>query len=157
MLRENHEAFIPIPDDDPDEEIVHSGRRKLEIKKSFSDAAMSLHPKRVNSSCSKQDHQSIFVESQRIRLLKSTQKIQKDHNSDRGHVSMSHCHMVHTPIPRTTVAMTIHEAKAAVDKEWTKLHKLRAWDESTVTSKAKVIRQAKLEGKTVHVATFMDL
>ena len=70
---------------------------------------------------------------------------------------MSHCHMVHTPVPIATVAITIPETKAAVDKKWTKLQKLRAWDESKVTSKAKVIRRAKLEGKTVHVATFVDL
>ena len=44
-------------------------------------------------------------------------------------------------------AMTILEAKAALDKEWTRLHKLPAWDES----------KAKLKGKTVHFATLMDL
>ena len=47
-------------------------------------------------------------------------------------------------------AMTILEAKAAPDNEWTKLQKLPAWDESKVISKAEVIRRAKLEGNKVH-------
>ena len=49
------------------------------------------------------------------------------------------------------------EAKTAVDKEWTKLQKILAWDESKVTCQAEVIQIAKLEGKTVHFATFVDL
>ena len=70
-----------------------------------------------------------------------------DHLADRGHVSMSHNNMVHKPVP-IPKAMRTFEAKAALDKEWTKLQKLPAWDESTVTNKAEVIRRAKLEGKT---------
>ena len=53
--------------------------------------------------------------------------------------------------------MTILEAKAALDKKWTKLQKVPARDESKVTNKAEVIRRATSEGKKVRFATLMDL
>ena len=53
--------------------------------------------------------------------------------------------------------MAILETKAALDKEGTKLQKRPAWDESKMTSKAEVIRRAKVEGKTDHFATLRDL
>ena len=54
--------------------------------------------------------------------------------------------MVYKPIT-TLKAMTIPEAKGALDKKWTKLQKLQAWDESVETSNAEVIRKAILGGK----------
>ena len=49
-------------------------------------------------------------------------------------------------------------AKAAVDKEWDKLKKIPAWQESKVLkSKHKVIDEARQDGKPVHFATLMDL
>ena len=51
----------------------------------------------------------------------------------------------------------IPRQKAALDEERTQQQKMPAWDESEVTTKAEVIRRAKLEGKAVHFATFMDL
>ena len=69
---------------------------------------------------------------------------------------MSHHNMVHKPIPLTT--MKIPQAKAAaLDKEWTKLQKLPAWDESTTTSKNRGDTQSKMESNTVQFATFVDL
>ena len=59
---------------------------------------------------------------------------------------MSHKNMAHKPIPIPR-AMNILEANAALDKEWTKLQKPLASDESKVSSKAELIRKAKLEGK----------
>ena len=53
--------------------------------------------------------------------------------------------------------MTVLEATAAFDEEWTKLQQILPWDESQVTSKAEVIRKAELEGKKVHFVTLMDL
>ena len=69
---------------------------------------------------------------------------------------MSHYNMVHKPIP-ILKEMTSLEEKVPLDKEWTKLQKLPAWDESKMTSKAEVTRIAKLEGKKVHFVTIMDL
>ena len=51
----------------------------------------------------------------------------------------------------------IPRQKAALDEERTQQQKMPAWDESEVTTNAEVIRRAKLEGKAVHFATFMDL
>ena len=49
----------------------------------------------------------------------------------------------HTDEHPTPTSMQFPEAKAALDKEWTNLQKLTAWDESNVTSKAEVIRIAR--------------
>ena len=68
---------------------------------------------------------------------------------------MSHCSMVHTPIPRPD--SQILEAKAALDEEWKNLQKLLAWDESNVSSEAEVIRRAKPEGKKVHFCNINGL
>ena len=56
--------------------------------------------------------------------------------------------MAQKPIP-TLTAITVLEAKAALDEEWTNMQEPPAWDESKVTSKAEVIRRATLEGKTI--------
>ena len=88
--------------------------------------------------------------------LQSKENAHQDHIADRGQFSMSHYNKVHEPslIPK---AMTMPEAEAAVFEEWTKLQKILAWDESKVTCQAEVIHIAKLDGKTVHFATFMEL
>ena len=44
-------------------------------------------------------------------------------------------------------ALNIFEAKATIDKDWWKMHKITAWEESKATSKADVIRRAILKGK----------
>ena len=115
-----------------------------------------IETKRLNSSCSKKHHENMIIESQRIRTTtKSKEQTHQDHIADRGHVSMTHYNVVHKPIPILTL-MTILDAKAALQKEWTKLQKLPAWDESRATSKAEVIRRAKLEGKTVTVPSLIE-
>ena len=68
---------------------------------------------------------------------------------------MLHYNMVHKPLP-IPKAITIPEAKAALDQEWTKLQKQPACDESNVTSKAEVIGTGKSERKTFHFATLME-
>ena len=45
--------------------------------------------------------------------------------------------------------MTIFEAKAALDKECTKLAKLLAWDETKVTRKAEAIRRSQIRRRIV--------
>ena len=51
------------------------------------------------------------------------------------------------PMPQ---AMKIPAAKAAVDKEWEKLEKILAWNQTKVRSKKEVIDEARTKGATVH-------
>ena len=44
-----------------------------------------------------------------------------------------------------------------MDEEWEKLQRNPAWDAKKARSKSDVIRQAKKEGTTVHLANLMDL
>ena len=67
---------------------------------------------------------------------------------------MLHYNMPHKPNP-IPKAMTIPEAKAALDKERGTLQKLLAWDESKEKSNAEVIRRASFEGEKVHFATLV--
>ena len=64
--------------------------------------------------------------------------------------------LVHTIVP-TSNAMTIPAPKTAVDREWDKLHKLPAWNTSTVRCKQDVINEAKANNRQVHLTTLMDL
>ena len=57
---------------------------------------------------------------------------------------MWHSYMVYKPVP-TPTTMSIQDAKVALGKQWTKLQKLLAWDESKVTSKAEVTHRAILD------------
>ena len=53
--------------------------------------------------------------------------------------------------------MKIPEAHAAVDKEWEKFEKIRAWDLTKVRSKSEVIDEARTKGAKVHFASLMDI
>ena len=155
-----------IVDDLDFEEIIHNARRKLEIRKASAMPCNVTTPANPNGSswlrpcaseCSKMERtnwilhvQSTIIEPQRIRTTDSAEK------THRGHVSMSHRNMVHKPIP-TPKAMQNPEANAALDSAWKTLQKLLACDESKVTSEAEVIRQAKLEGKKVRLATLINM
>ena len=64
--------------------------------------------------------------------------------------------MVHRPTP-TPTAMNSLEAKVGFDREWTTLQKGPAWDEVQIYQSSRGdSKTKKLEGKTVHVSTFMD-
>ena len=54
-------------------------------------------------------------------------------------------------------AMSILDAKAAVDKEWKKLETIPAWSLEEVESKKEVILEAQRDIKKVHFATLMDM
>ena len=54
-------------------------------------------------------------------------------------------------------AMKIPAAIAVVDKEWEKLEKIPAWDLTKVSSKSKVIDEARTKGAKVHFASLMDI
>ena len=77
-----------------------------------------METKRLNSSCSQQDHENRIIDSHRIRTAKNGEKTRQDHIADRGHVSASHYNVVQK-------ATRIPGAKAALDKEW-KIQKLPA-------------------------------
>ena len=69
---------------------------------------------------------------------------------------MSQYNLAHNSIP-TPEAMKIPDAKVAVDKERKKVERLPAWQVTNVKSKKEVIEKARKEGRTVHLATLMDL
>ena len=74
----------------------------------------------------------------------------------RGHASEEWFACVHTPLP-IPKAMQIPEAREALEKGWSKLERKKAWDISRVAPKAKVIRDAKAKGRSVHFGSLMDL
>ena len=116
-----------IPKNDPDyEEILNTGRR-LENRR-VCDACNVTAPVIPNGSSWERPCASDWSKIQMKRLNSSCSKARQLHIADRGQASMSHC-----PIP---LAMAILEAKAAVDKEWTKLHKIPAWVESKGDTKS---------------------
>ena len=57
-------------------------------------------------------------ESQRCRIQESGKRCGEDHITE-GLISMTHHNLVHRPT-RVLEAMKIHDATAAVDKEWHK-------------------------------------
>ena len=54
-------------------------------------------------------------------------------------------------------AMKFPAAKAVVDKEWEKLEKIQAWDQTKVRSKSEVIDEARMKGAKVHFASLMGI
>ena len=63
-------------------------------------------------------------ESTRLRMKESLPNYHEDHIAGKGDNSLQHNNLVHKFIPMPQ-AMKIPAAKAAVDKEWEKLEKLR--------------------------------
>ena len=72
----------------------------------------------------------------------------EDHIAGKGNNSLQHYNLVHKFIPMPQ-AIKIPAAKAAVDKEWEKLEKVR--------SKKEVIDEARTTGAKVHFASLMDI
>ena len=64
--------------------------------------------------------------------------------------------MVHTPIP-IPQAMKIPKARDAVQAEWDKLVRKKAWDVTTVRPRQSVIDEANKENTKVHFGSLMDL
>ena len=89
-------------------------------------------------------------------MERSHNKNHEDHIAGNGMNSLSHYNLVQKfiPMPR---AMKILDAKAAVEKEQGKLEKIPAWQLTKVRNKNEVIAEARNKGKTVHVASLMDL
>ena len=72
-------------------------------------------------------------ESTRMRMEESLPNYHEDHVAGRGENSLQHYNLVHKFIPMPQ-AMKIPAAKAAVDKEWEKLEKISAWDQTKIRS-----------------------
>ena len=120
-----------IPDDPECEEIMNNSGRKLELRRASGMPCTSHHSsqpewvklgktcasdwskiqtKRLHSSCSKQDHEKIIIDWQRIRTTKRKETTHQGHIVDRGEVSMSLYNMVHRPI-------SMLSAHVAMDKD----------------------------------------
>ena len=95
-------------------------------------------------------------ECTRKRLEGTLQKDHENHIAGKGTNSLIHYNLVHRFILMPE-AMKIPEAKAAVDKEWGKLQKIPAWQQTKVRNKKDVIDEARKEGKTVHFASLVDI
>ena len=95
-------------------------------------------------------------ESTRLRIEESLPNYHEDHIAGKGDNSMQHYNLVHNIIPLLQ-AMKIPAATAAVDKEWEKLEKIRAWDTTTVRNKSEVIDAARTKGIKVYFASLMDI
>ena len=68
-------------------------------------------------------------------------EVHEDHIADKRFNSLSHFILVHKFVPMPQ-AMKSLDAKAAVDREWEKLEKLRAWKLSKVEIRKEVILEA---------------
>ena len=94
-------------------------------------------------------------ESTRPRVESSLFTKHEDRIAGKGFTSMTHYNLVHTFTPMLR-AMQIPDANAAVDKEWTKLETIPAWQLEKVKSKKEVSWAQKNE-KKVHFATLIDM
>ena len=74
----------------------------------------------------------------------------------KGHNSMSHCNVVHKPVPLLQ-AMKTPDAKAAVDKGLGERKNWSAWQESKVKKQRRSYREGTKKAKTDHCATLMAL
>ena len=97
-----------------------------------------------------------FDESTRLQMGESLPDLHEDHIAGIGDNSLQHYNLVHKFIPMLQ-AMKILAAKAAVDKEWTKLEKISAWNLTEVRSKKKMIDEARTTGEKVHFASLIDI
>ena len=95
-------------------------------------------------------------ESTRLRMEESLPTYHEDHLAGKGDNSLQQKNLVHKFIPMFQ-AMKIPVAKAAVDKEWEKLEKIRPWDLTEVRSESAVIEEAMTKGAKVHFASLMDI
>ena len=87
-------------------------------------------------------------ESTRMRMGESFPNHHEDHIAGKGDNSRQHYNLVHKFIPMPQ-AMKILAAKAAVDKEWENLTKVRR--------KKEVIDEARTKGAKVHFVLLMDI
>ena len=80
----------------------------------------------------------------------------EDRNAGKGFTSMIHDNLVHEFIPMPQATKT-PDAKAAVDKEWTKLETIPSLELEKVKSKKEVILEAQRSQSKVQFATLLDI
>ena len=110
-----------------DEEASHKSRETDDETKGSNDF------QKTNDACIVEAH-----ESTRKRLESTPPKDHEYHIAKSRFNSLSRYNMVHTFVPMPQ-AMTILDAKAAVNKEWEKVEELPAWQLDKVRSKREVI------------------
>ena len=124
---------------------METRRRLKELRETV--ASGDTHPhKKTKYACNVE-----ALESTRKRLESALPRNHEDHMAEKGFNSITHNNLVRKFIPRPQ-AMKVQDAKAAVDKEWDKLQKIRA----LVRSKKDGIREAQREKNKVHFAALMD-
>ena len=87
---------------------------------------------------------------------KPTESVHNEKFTRSGSTSYDSYVMVHAPI-KSDKAMQIPEAKAAIQKEWDKLHMKRTWLIETVQELDDVKNKAAKEKRKVHFGTLMPL
>ena len=91
---------------------------------------------KTNHTCIVEAH-----ESTRQRLESSLPNDHEDHIAGKGYNSTNHLNLVHKFIPMSQ-AMTIPDAKAAVDREWKKLETILVYQFDKIKSKEEVFLEA---------------
>ena len=147
------------PEDKEFKETIKNARKKLET--SVAPAMPCKIMKNCGSGASNKIKTKLSCileaeESARMRMGNSTPQHHENHIAGKGDNSLQHYNLVHKFILMPQ-AIKIPAAKAAVDKEWEKLEKIPAWDLTKVRNKKEVIAEARNKGKTVHVASLMDI
>ena len=92
----------------------------------------------------------VYSGSTRLCMGESLPNHHEDHVAGKGDNSLQHNNLVHKFIPMPQ-AMKIPTANAAADKEWEKLEKISAWNQTKVRSKKEVIDEAR------NFASLMDI
>ena len=142
-------VYFIDPDDGEFKDIMKNACRKLEIPMPVAKPC-KLQRDNYRESCrTVEEHKTKYAciveadESTRKRMEGSLHKNHEDHAAGKGMNSLSHYNLVHKFIPMPQ-AMKIPDAKAAVQ-----LTKVR--------NKNEVTAEEKIEGKTAHFASLMDL
>ena len=94
-------------------------------------------------------------DSTRMRMGNSKPSNHEDQITGKGENPLQRHNLVHQFI-LVPQAMNL-AAKAAVDKEWEKLEKISAWNQTKVDSKKQVIDEARASSATVHFPSLMDI
>ena len=148
------------PEDKEFKETIKNARKKLETS-----TAPAMLCKIMKKNCRSGASNKIKTRlacileadaSKRLRMGESLPNHHEDHIAGKGDNSLQHYNLVHkfAPMPQ---AMKIPAAKAAVDKEWEKLEKISAWNQTKVISKKEVIDEARMSGAKVYFASLMDI
>ena len=95
-------------------------------------------------------------ESTRPRLEGAGHKSHQDHITAKGMNSITRYSHVHKFIPMPQ-ALTIPDAKAAVEKQCEKLENIPSWQLTKIRNKKDVIEDARTKGRKVLFASLMDL